>query len=48
MGSVDRKHGHIFEAVPGDFMQDDTKTDPETFDYVRRSQSHSPLVGDFH
>jgi len=35
MGSVDRKHGHVFEHVPGWFLQSDPNTDPETFDYVR-------------
>jgi len=35
MGSVDRKRGYVFEAMPGLFRQDDPATDSETFDYVR-------------
>lgn len=40
MGSIDRKFQ--YEAVTGYFMQDDPKTDPATFDYVR-PPNPSPL-----
>lgn len=40
MGSISRKYQ--YEAVTGYFLQDDPKTDPDAFEYVRQRMIATP------